>query len=198
MKKILYLLLYFFIIKILPANGTNLFFFEGNYKWILYLFFAVLGIFLFWKELYDDSCQLAYKKIVSKSVAPAIAILFFYGLFSLVLVHSVDFYSYTNIFSNIISAIFFVPLAEELAYRYCLILIPINNIYRIILLIISIFLFTFGHIASVDYSLILLIPFLFMSVVFSYTYIKQKNIWYSILSHAFYNSFVILFSIIIN
>lgn len=197
MKKILYLLLYFFIIKIIPSNGTNLFFFERNYNWILYLFFAVLGIFLFWKELYEDSCQLAYKKIVSKSVAPAIAVLFFYGLFSLVLVHSVDFYSYTNIFSNI-SAIFFVPLTEELAYRYCLILIPINNIYRIILLLTSIFLFTFGHIASVDYSLILLIPFLFMSVVFSYTYIKQKNIWYSILCHAFYNFLVILFSIIID
>lgn len=91
-----------------------------------------------------------------------------------------------------INSIILAPFIEELVYRYSFIMLPINNVFRVVLLLASMLIFTYGHAAAASYNVFFLIPFLLMSAILSYIYIKENNIWYSITCHSLYNLIVIL------
>lgn len=192
MKKIIYILSYFYITRLLPSLGTSSFFFESKFIWVQKLAFSILGIIFFYTELKYSLKKLTKKNIVIFSVIPSLLICLFYILFLLIIDKKANFESYNNL-SIILFANYIVltPFVEELVYRYSFIVSSHNKILRTLLLLSSSIIFTSGHTASVSYNVLYLVPFLFMALTLSYIYIKNNNVWYCIVCHSLYNLIVI-------
>lgn len=192
MKKSLYLLTYFYITKLLPSLGTSSFFFETDYIWLQKLTFSILGIIFFYTDLKHSIKRITKKNIIFSSVIPSLLIYLFYMFLILIINKEISFNTDKQLsILLLINYVILTPFVEELVYRYGLLIFPSKKIFRVALLLISMVIFTYGHAASVSYNGIYLIPFLFMAATLSYIYIKEKNIWYSIICHSFYNFTVI-------
>ncbi|WP_188725158.1 CPBP family intramembrane glutamic endopeptidase [Lentibacillus populi] len=87
-------------------------------------------------------------------------------------------------------------LYEEFIYRF----IFINNNWQVKVklaaVIISSLIFTFSHGVSVDGNIAILVQFLMLGIGLGIIYIRTNNIFYCICTHFFYNSFVLLMSLV--
>lgn len=52
-------------------------------------------------------------------------------------------------------------------------------------------LFAYGQLYSAQGNAILLVQFFILAILFSFVYLKTKNIYYSILMHFFYNLMIL-------
>lgn len=195
MKKIIYILLYFYITSLLPSGGTSSFFFETNFVWLQKLVFSLLGILLFYSELKFSLKKITVKSMIIFAVMPSILIYLFYVLLLLLLIinQEVNFESNGQLSSlSIITYVILAPFVEELVYRYSFTVSSNNQVIRSFVLVIASLIFTYGHAAEVSYHVIYLIPFLFMAFTLSAIYMMKKNIWYCIICHSSYNLIVIV------
>ena len=97
--------------------------------------------------------------------------------------------------------VFFVGIIEETVFRSWLLNVTIGEQKKWVLVIINSFMFLFIHFPSWIYqgcfvknfqNLSFLSPIL-LSIIFSWTFIKNKNIWIPILLHIYWDLFMLLF-----
>lgn len=117
----------------------------------------------------------------------------------------VERYSFKLIW--LITNIFVVPLVEELAYRYAMILPLEGNspsllirakIGRLSLIVLSSSVFMLEHAATSEGNLILLIPYLVMGLLYGFVYYLKNNLWYSVGALIYYNASVLALSFVMN
>lgn len=120
MKKLIYILLYFLITKIIPIIGTTSFFFDPDYKWIQTLSFSIIGIIFFGSELKHSFETITPKKTLFFSIIPSLIIVAFYTIFLFLINNQILFeMRYSLSFILIINYVILTPFVEELVYRYC-------------------------------------------------------------------------------
>ncbi len=182
-------------------------FIDNNANTIIYttLFFSVLFVFRDYLLLSLKSIKVNFKKNFEFTVGMSFA--FYYAFLISLIVLSIIFslqntnqekieIGYQNkILERIIVVTIMGPIIEELIYRVC-IFKNVRNIY--LSHIVTAFLFGFGHFAfeiifCQQYSqLILIIPYMILSLGFSITFQKTKNIMFPIMMHMAFNLIPIL------
>lgn len=106
----------------------------------------------------------------------------------------IRYYSYG--FLEILQSSIIIPFIEELVYRYCFINLKGKISVQFLCIILSSILFSTGHLASVNYNLISLIPVFVSSLFLGYVYLHKRNIWYNIFSHSLYNFLIFVYAYI--
>ena len=99
--------------------------------------------------------------------------------------------------AEILTASIFSPFIEELVFRGSFTKLSSNDK---VFIIITALLFSFTHILSSVYyvkDLLLVLPYLGLSIVFGLVYKKYNNIYVSMLMHAIHNSIYLLIYFII-
>ncbi|MHC5269142.1 CPBP family intramembrane glutamic endopeptidase [Enterococcus sp. LJL98] len=207
MSKLIYLFLYFLITTLIPRGGVSWDLSSPiailSEKWLLFL----LGIVLFSRPLWMEWKQVTKKHVIIFSVIATLLCL----LSGIVIAKifgvpiGVERYSFKLIW--VITNIFVVPLVEELAYRYAMIL-PLernsqslllrSKIGRLSLIVLSSSVFMLEHAATSEGNLILLIPYLIMGLLYGFVYYFKNNLWYSLGAHIFYNASVLVLSLVMN
>lgn len=200
-----WLLVFYWFSMYLGATFLGFFkseFIDNNANTIIYtiLFFAVLFVFKNYLLLSLKSIKTNFKKNFEFTVEMGFA--FYYAFLISLIVLSIIFnlqntnqdkieIGYQNrILERIIVVTIMGPIIEELIYRVC-IFKNIKNIY--LAHIVTAVLFGFGHFAFEiifchQYSqLILIIPYMIMSLGFSITFQKTKNIMFPIMMHMAFN-----------
>lgn len=207
MSKLIYLFLYFLITTLIPRGGVSWDLSSPiailSEKWLLFL----LGIVLFSRPLWMEWKQVTKKHVIMFSVIATLLHLLSGIVIAKILgiPLGVERYSFKLIW--VITNIFVVPLVEELAYRYAMILPLERNshslllrakIGRLSLIVLSSSVFMLEHAATSEGNLILLIPYLVMGLLYGFVYYFKNNLWYSLGAHIFYNASVLVLSLVMN
>lgn len=195
--KIIYILVYLFIKKYIPAVGVSWDLSDSNIIFCQNLFLGALGCFFFKQDL-----LLSYKNIRTKNT-----IVFIIGMtlgmylidfsYAMILSKSIIVKSYSYGFLATLQAVLIIPFVEELVYRYCFINFKEKKYVQLLCIMLSSILFSKGHLASVNYNLISLIPVFISGLFLSFIYLYKKNIWYTIFAHSLYNFLIVFLPFIV-
>lgn len=195
--KVIYIVVYLFIKRYIPAVGASWDISDSNIIFFQNLFLVILGIFFFKQDLLNG-----LKNICSKKnfifIFSATAIMYLIDIvYAMILSKPVIIQGYSYGILVILQSSLIIPFIEEIVYRYCFINFKGKKIIQILSIVFSSIIFSTGHLASVNYNLISLIPVFISSVFLSYIYLYKKNIWYSIFAHSLYNFFIFVYAYII-
>ncbi|MTD41475.1 CPBP family intramembrane metalloprotease [Erwinia sp. CPCC 100877] len=190
--KIVYILIYLFIKRYLPAVGVSWDFSAVHIVFCQNLFLGILGFFFFKQSLLRGLKKLKPRNAVIFILGVTIGMFLIDYLYAALLFKSIIFQSYSYGFLEIFQAVLMIPFIEELVYRYCFINPESKSYVQWLCLFLSSVIFSNGHLASVNYNLISLIPVFVSSLFLSFVYLYKENIWYNIFAHSLYNCFVLL------
>ncbi|WP_339099721.1 CPBP family intramembrane glutamic endopeptidase [Candidatus Enterococcus lemimoniae] len=185
--KIIYIVIYLFIKKIIPAVGASWDIFDSNIILFQNLFLVVLGCLLFKQDLINTLKNALTKKTFGFVIIITFTMYLIDISYAMMLSKPVAIQYYSYGFLAILQSSIIIPFIEELVYRYCFINLKGKTSVQFLWIIFSSILFSSGHLASVNYNLISLIPVFVSSLFVSYVYVYKKNIWYNIFSHSLYN-----------
>ncbi len=195
--KIAYIAIYFLITQLIPALGVSWDLSNPIFIFSQKLFFVLLAIILFKKDLWLSLKEVKVKQIITPLICTFLSMSLTYLFIDKISGTGIIFGKYYLSLILILESILIVPFIEEVVYRYCFINSQ-KRYYRIVQMLLSSTLFMYGHAAAAHYNVILLIPFFVLGILLSLTYMKKKNIWYSIFVHSSYNFFVIFVSVLTN
>lgn len=146
---------------------------------ILIVFLCIINIVNFKNKI---DFKTIFKSFVITLIFTFVILLMVYILNKLGL-ESINQINIINSLNNlyIIKLIIFIPIVEEIVFRYSFRFI--NNTYLYI--IISSLIFSLLHI--IGSNILYLIPYSLIGIMLCYIYVKTDNILCSMLSHMFYN-----------
>ena len=196
MKKLLFIITYFLIKKFFPMLGTTSFYFEDEYAWFQQLTFLLFGLLLFRKELAKLFVSIKWQSLALTSLLAVASLFLFEAIYFYLLSGSVGVGRYDLTLLTTVNVVLMTPIVEELVYRYSMTRWPIKNWLNLSIMLLSAWIFAYGHAFAAGYSLLGLVPFFVMALLFQFIYIKKKNIWYAIAAHVLNNGVVLLLSLI--
>ncbi|WP_416207882.1 type II CAAX prenyl endopeptidase Rce1 family protein [Enterococcus sp. HY326] len=164
----------------------------------LQIIFLILGIIWFRKDLFKKKFLKNQKSILFHSFLIAFCFVLLVTVYLFLVFNNVEFYD-PNIKFKIyflLNYIFLSPLFEEFVYRYILIyLYPTKIFFTQLTVVISSLLFAYAHRFALVGNILLLLPLFLLGLVLGFLYAKKRNLLYPIYTHIFYNSLVILISV---
>ncbi|MBO0469984.1 CPBP family intramembrane metalloprotease [Enterococcus sp. DIV0242_7C1] len=194
--KIIYIAIYLFIKKFIPAVGASWDIFDSNIVLFQNLFLAVLGFLFFKQDLLKGLKNARTKKMFGFVIGITFIMYLIDISYAMLLSKPVIIRYYSYGFLEILQSSIIIPFIEELVYRYCFINLKGKISVQFLCIILSSILFSTGHLASVNYNLISLIPVFVSSLFLSYVYLHKRNIWYNIFSHSLYNFLIFVYAYI--
>jgi len=199
LKKTIFFLFFQYVYLFVPYFDIELDIFSQKNVWKVQSFLFLLIVLLFDKELFHSFKSISIKKVVTSSIGAFGVIYLFYQLFSYFYFGSlVSVQTYEMSFFFVLNTVVFAPLLEEMGNRFILIDTSSNKSTNFFFLILTSLLFTLGHLGIRSNGNIFLYPIFFMGIVLGWVCIRQKNIWYSIFAHSFYNGMVLCLSLLMN
>lgn len=181
---------YFIVVFIVPNVGIPVKYdFIFRYLFLVPLILSLVFFILFHRMLYQALLEIKWIKLfllTSICIASSLVID--------TIVSNQNSLSLSTLSSNelkkvIIAATTYGAFLEEMIFRFSLINLASNK-KKIVFLFISSFLFSIAH--GGNFSIFVL------GILLGVIYIKNSNIWYPILVHIFYNTFVILIHVFFN
>lgn len=195
--KIIYIAIYLFIKKFIPAVGASWDIFDRNIILFQNLFLVVVGLLFFKQDLLNGLKNTRTKKTLGFVIGITLIMYLIDISYAIILSKPVVIQYYSYGFLAILQSSMIIPFTEELVYRYCFINLKGKTSVQFLCIIFSSILFSTGHLASVNYNLISLVPIFVSSLFLSYVYVHKKNIWYNIFSHSLYNFLIFVYAYII-
>lgn len=196
MYKIIYIAIYLVIKKFIPAVGASWDIFDSNIVLFQNLFLAVLGFLFFKQDLLKGLKNARTKKAFGFVIGITFIMYLIDISYAMLLFKPVIIRYYSYGFLEILQSSIIIPFIEELVYRYCFINLKGKMSVQFLCIILSSILFSTGHLASVNYNLISLIPVFVSSLFLGYVYLYKRNIWYNIFSHSLYNFLIFVYAYI--
>ncbi|MTW88140.1 CPBP family intramembrane metalloprotease [Virgibacillus dakarensis] len=167
-----------------------------NNQLLLNILFIVIILISYYRDILASIKNIKLKTICIYSLIPAIILLFGNLLLLFLIFDSLVLESFSFSILFIINSLVIGPIYEEFIYRF----IFINNNWQVKVklaaVILSSLIFTFSHGVSVDGNIAMLVQFLMLGIGLGIIYIRTNNIFYCICTHFFYNSFVLLMSLV--
>ncbi|WP_413527301.1 CPBP family intramembrane glutamic endopeptidase [Marinilactibacillus psychrotolerans] len=159
---------------------------------ILYKVLFTIFIFTFYfKLLIIKLKELKIKTIYTYSLGFSIIALLVNFILTVSLFGDLLFNNYSITIFSVVYTLVITPIYEEFIYRFLFLNTKKSIKNNSIIIILSSILFAYGHLYSAQGNAILLVQFFILAILFSFVYLKTKNIYYSILMHFFYNLMIL-------
>lgn len=191
--KIIYLTLYFVVFRIIPGIGVSWDISDPVVLFLEYLFFSVLAFYFFRVELSSKRKKINFKLLTMFNFIHLLIILGVYLLGKILLGIEIGVEQYPFDLLFLFRVCFLGSFVEEMTYRYCFITSK-STYFKLGQTLLSCVLFSYSHVASENYPLLLLVPVFITGLYCSLIFIVKKNIWYSISAHVFFNVIVMISS----
>ncbi|WP_177220741.1 CPBP family intramembrane glutamic endopeptidase [Halolactibacillus miurensis] len=156
----------------------------------------ILIIYLFCRQELDQSLKELNLSMIKKTLLTLIVLILTIYIYMTLVFDSFEVASQNYTIEFLFAAIIIAPLREELIYRYLFLSVTDSKMGKIVLGVISVLLFVYGHRHMHNGNLLAMMQVVFLSLGTIFLYLKEKNIFTAIVLHVMFNAFVIIMSLI--